>query len=112
MKELNIDSTTVDELTSFPFLNNPTALANLKAELHKYMTAVEELDPNVDILEWWKRHEQDLPYWSSAMKDVLLVQPSSAASECVFSLLQNSFKAQQSTSLEDYIELSLITVIF
>ena len=29
--------------------------------LHKYnMTAVEDLDPNVDILEWWKRHEQDL----------------------------------------------------
>ena len=42
------------------------------------------------------------------MKDVLLVQPSSAASECVFSLLQNSFKAQQSRSLEDYIELSLM----
>ena len=80
---MQIDSTTVDELASFPFLNNPTALANLKAELHKYMTAVEDLDPNVNILEWWKRHEQDLPYWSSALKDVLLVQPSSAASEQV-----------------------------
>ena len=34
-----------------------------------------------------KRHEQDLPYWSSAMKDVLLVQPSSAASERVITKL-------------------------
>ncbi len=81
MKEMLIDSTTVDEFTSFPFLNNPTALANLKAELHKYVTAVEDLDPSMDILEWWKRHEQDSPYWSSALK---LVQPSSAASEQVY----------------------------
>ena len=108
MKEMHIDSTTVDELTNFPLLNNPTALSNLKAELHKYVRAVEDLDPNVDILEWWKSHEQDLPFWSSALKDVLLVQPSSAASERVFSLLQNSFTPQQSSSLEDYIELSLM----
>ena len=105
---MEIDTTTVDELTSFPCLNNPTSLANLKAELHKYMTAVEDLEPNVDIIEWWKGHEQDLPFWSSALKAVLLVQPSSAASERVFSLLQNSFSHQQFSSLEDYIELSLM----
>ncbi len=80
------------QLVNLPFLNNPTALANLKAELHKYVTAVEDLDPSVDILEWWKRHEQDLPYWSSALKDVLLVQPSSAASEQVY------YKTHSSTS--------------
>ena len=68
MRELQIDSTTVDELASFPLLNKP------QAELHKYVTAVEDLDPNVNILEWWKRHEQDLPYWASALKDVSQVQ--------------------------------------
>lgn len=56
-------------------LNNPTALANLKAELHAQVC---DLDPGVDIFEeWWKRHEQ-------TNKDVLLVQSSSAASERVF----------------------------
>ena len=41
-------------------------------------------------------------------KLVLLVQPSSAAAERVFSLLQNSFSQRQSSSLEDYIETSLM----
>lgn len=73
------------------------------------MTAVEDLDPDIDIFEWWKRHdEQDLPYWSSALKDILLVKPSSAAFERVFSLLQHSFNNQQYSSLEDYIEVSLM----
>ena len=41
-------------------------------------------------------------------KTWLLVQPSSAAAERVFSLLQNSFSQRQSSSLEDYIETSLM----
>ena len=44
----------------------------------------------------------------AAFKLVLLVQPSSAAAERVFSLLQNSFSQRQSSSLEDYIETSLM----
>ena len=43
-----------------------------------------------------------LCFWSTAFKLVLLVQPSSAAAERVFSLLR------QSSSLEDYIETSLM----
>ena len=37
----------------------------------------------------------------------LLVQPSSAAAERVFSILSNCFKDQQMHSLEDYIEASV-----
>ena len=55
-----------------------------------------------------KRHTEDLPHWSTAFKLVLLVQPSSAAAERVFSLPQNSFSQRQSSSLEDYIETSLM----
>ena len=49
----------------------------------------------------------DLPVWSSASKQIFLVQPSSAASERVyiFSLLKASFKDQQESSLQDYVEL-------
>ena len=37
-------------------------------------------------------------------KTALLSQPSSAAAERVFSLLNNSFKENQARALEDYIE--------
>ena len=39
---------------------------------------------------------------------VLLMQPSSAAAERVFSLLKNSFGEQQDNSLQDYIECSMM----
>ena len=41
---------------------------------------------------------------------VLLVQPSSVASERVFSILTNSFSTQQESSLEDYVQLSSTTI--
>ena len=40
-------------------------------------------------------------------KTALLIQPSSAAAEGVFSLL-NSFKENQARALEDYIEISIM----
>ena len=88
LNEIEVDSTTVDEL---PFLNNPTSLTGLKAELSSYKAAVEDIDPEVDILQWWKSHEKELPNWSTALKNIILVQPSSAAAERVFSVIQNLF---------------------
>ena len=52
-------------------------------------------------LVWWKGYMADLPAWAAACKKLLLVQPSSAAAERVFSLLQNSFKKSQELALED-----------
>ena len=62
----------------------------------------EDLSPSTD------KHETELPHWSKACKMVLLVQPSSAAAKRVFSLLSNSFTEQQMSSLEDYIETSIM----
>ena len=39
---------------------------------------------------------------------VLLLQPSSAAAERVFSLLANSFSEQQTRALEDYVQTSVM----
>ena len=61
-----------------------------------------------DCLEWWKMYATDLPIWLSAAKQIFLVQPSSAASERVFSLLKASFKDQKESSLQDYVETSLM----
>ena len=41
-------------------------------------------------------------------KLVLLVQPSSAAADCVFSILANYFSSRQEAALEDYIQLSVM----
>ena len=61
-------------------------------------------------MKWWKSHEDNgqLPNWSQACKLVLLVQPSSAAAERVFSMLTNAFSPQQESSLENYIQLSVM----
>ena len=70
MSEMQVDSLHVDELASFPFLNEPTILTNLKSELHVYVAAVEDISPDIDILQWWKNHQNDLPRWSAAFKSL------------------------------------------
>lgn len=62
----------------------------------------------VDTLRWWENHSSDLPWWSSAVRKMFLLQPSSAAAERVFSISKNTFGDQQQTSLGDYVEASLI----
>ncbi len=58
---------------------------------------------DVDVLKWWSNHEEELPQWSQVCKNVLLLQPSSAAAERVFSILESSFNKKQTHSLQDYI---------
>ena len=45
---------------------------------------------------------------ASCVKMVLCIQPSSAAAERVFSLLQTSFSDRQGLALQDYIETALM----
>ena len=107
IQEMKPDCAAVDSLSAFPFLEN-TTLVSLKSELPQYMSAAEDVDPTYSPLEFWKNHELSLPAWATAARKVLLVQPSSAASERVFSLLKNSFGDQQQCALQDYIETSLM----
>ena len=53
-------------------------------------------------------HLLELPNWVNAFQLLLLVQPSSAAAERAFSLLENSFNHQQRSSHEDYITVSVM----
>ena len=50
-------------------------------------------------VEWWCGYKEQLPHWASAVKQVLLVQPSSATAKRVFSILRASFNA-----LVDYLQ--------
>ena len=83
-------------------------LEDMKKVLPAYLTKAADLDRNVDPLEWWKDHSDDLPCWSAVAGKLLLVQPSSAAAERVFSLLQNSFGSYEDAACTDYIQASIM----
>ena len=88
---------------------NVHIIDNLKSELPHYLAAVEDINIDIDPLMWWKDKENNLPFWAAPCRKVLLVQPSSAAVERVFSLLKGSFSCKQTSALEDYsIECSLM----
>lgn len=106
--EMQPTSNSVDDLKAFPFLNDLTLLQDLKSELCLYMAKAADVSPDADVLQWWQNHSSDLPHWCNAAKNVLLVQPSSAAAERVFSILKSSFGPQQDHSLQDYIQSSLM----
>ena len=65
------------------------------------------VDYNVTYI-WWECNEAKLPNWASTFRKLILVQPSSAAVERVFSLLSNSFSKHQTSSLEDYVQISVM----
>ncbi len=47
-----------------------------------YLAATEDISPEVQVTDWWIT---EIPAWSEACNLILLVQPSSAAAERVFS---------------------------
>ena len=100
----------VEALRIFPFLDNDTTIDGLVRELPQYVTANHDVAIECEgrKVEWWKVHEERLPNWCSAVKKVLLVQPSSAAAERVFSLLSASFHEQQENALSGYLQASVM----
>ena len=106
--DLKPTATDIDSLRRFTFLDSDPVIDGLKSELSAYKAAAEGLSVQTDPITWWKMHESDLHNWAKAFKLILLVQPSSAASERVFSILSNSFSDHQESSLEDYIQLSVM----
>ena len=108
VREMKPTASSVDQaLSCIPFLD-ASERDKLKEELPAYIARVADVDKDFDPLEWWKLNAPILPYWSAAAKKILLVQPSSAAAERVFSLLKASFGEQQESSLQDYVESSLM----
>ena len=58
------------------------------------MAKAADVGMDIQPLTWWKKHANDLPNWSAAACKVALVQPSSAAAEHMFSLLNCLFGSQ------------------
>ena len=105
--EMQPTANSVDSLKALPFLDKQEVLDGLKEELPQYLAKVSDVSCEIDPVDWWGRHSADLSKWSAAARQVLLVQPSSAAAERVFSIRNQSFGDQQQLSLEDYIEASV-----
>ena len=87
----------LEEFRNFPFLDNDEINAGLGRELPEYLAATDgvSLSSDDEKLAWWAAHSKTLPNWSALVKKLLLLQPSSASAERVFSLLNNAFNAQQ-----------------
>ena len=110
MTETLPNAASVYELKAFPFLDDPTILTNLKSKLSAYLATAAGVTPSTvtDAVLWWQNHSNELPHRLNCLKKVLLVQPSSASAERVFSLLKASFGPQQDNSLQDYVQSSLM----
>ena len=97
----------VDSLNCFPFIDGEV-IELLKTELPVYLAKCANTGENFSTMKWWKLNGPGLPNWAASVRKVLLVQPSSATSERVFSLLNASFHEQQDAALQDYLEASLM----
>lgn len=100
----------VESWKAFPFLESDAIINGLKAELPVYLAAAEHVNVlnEEQKVEWWHRQEELRPGWATAVKQVLLIRPSSAAAERVFSILKASFNEQQDCAVVDYMEASVM----
>ena len=105
MQDMQPSASSIDSLSTFPFFDEED-LGRLNSELPIHFSKAVDLDASIGPLQWWQHN--DLPYWSSAGRKVVLVQPSSAASERLFSLLNASFQDQQENTLQDVLETSIM----
>ena len=83
------------ELCLLPFFDSNSTIDDLKCERTTYIAEAKDISSQTEKTDWWKRKADKLPKWANACKKVLLLQPSSAAAERVFSVLSNSFSNRQ-----------------
>ena len=108
VQEIKLTASSSDQsLACLPFIS-ATERESLKEELPAYLAWVNDLHKDFSPLDWWKTNASVLPNWSSIAREIMLIQPSSAAAERVFSLLKASFGEQLEASLQDYVEASLM----
>lgn len=101
--EIQPAASDINTLTTIPFFNYPLVISGLKEELPAYLARAADVSMTTDVAGWWRKNNELLPNWSAAAKKALLMQPSSASSERVFSLLH-----EHDSAPEDYAEASVI----
>jgi hypothetical protein len=92
------------------------AVAAVAANNTRRVTAADEAGDaaddhhDLDMSEemFWNVNALHLPIWFEASREVVLICPSSAGCERLFSLMTNGFNAQQGRALDDYILASVM----
>ena len=110
VQALHLTAASVQELKQISFITD-AEVVQLVEELPNYLDlaiADGAIETEEGKVQWWATHAAALPNWSAAVKKILLVQPSSASAERVFSLLQNAFSKQQEAALEETVETSVM----
>ena len=110
VKSLNPTAESLQLLWNFPFLDDDTIIAGLVEELPMYLALVDDtqIQAEDEKLKWWERNACNLPRWAKTVKKILVVQPSSAAAERVFSCMKSSFSNEQQSALEETVEASVM----
>jgi hypothetical protein len=70
-------------------------------ELYRLAAGIYEGNTNDDLWEWWVNRVDDLPRMKFILQIATIMQPSSAAAERVFSMVQALFNDNQDQALED-----------
>ena len=75
----------MEELRRFSFLDRDAVIRELIVELPRYLVIADgtEEETEGEKLRWWARNEANLPNWSSVVKKVRIVRPSSASAKRV-----------------------------
>ena len=80
----------------------------LVAELPEYSRLSTNVDSSVDILGWFRHHKDFIPSWYHYSCIAALFQPSSAAAERVFSIINRISKTRMTRMLHDYVETTVM----
>ena len=80
----------------------------LRAELPAFVAQARDMDVDVDVLHWFKQRCKVIPAWSAYFKKVVIIAPSSAASERVFSVLRRVRDSDQDTALFDATQVAVM----
>ena len=90
----------------------------MKTEVITYQTPADSIKSLVErkddkgqdtfyILDWWKANCAKLPSFTYVLRTVLTNSPNSCPPECLFSIFNSTFDADQKSSYTDYIQLSM-----
>ena len=84
---LRATAATLEEFRKFPFANNDATIAILARELPQYIPAAAGVTVTCedDKVSWWAAHRDTISFLPVIVKKPLLIQPSSATADGVFS---------------------------
>ena len=93
----------VHGLSRIPLLNSDARILSLHCELLAYLVAVAQIQKCKNRLSCWSE-QNHLPNWQKGACTTFSLVPSSAAAECMISLLQVATSASQGSMLDDNLE--------